>query len=116
MAATNTALNLAVAGLASQVTELSLHTDDPGGSGTANELTGGAYDREEVTYGSPSNGTAEITTGVVFGGPAAPSTVTHIGFWDDNSTFLGSVTCTNKTIGPGDTLTVTSAPITVSNA
>ena len=53
MAATNTALNLAVAGLASQVVELSLHTGDPGGSGTANELTGGAYDREEVTYGSP---------------------------------------------------------------
>lgn len=115
MAATNTALNLAVAGLASQVDLLSLHTDDPGGSGTANELTGGAYEREAVTYGSPSNGTAEITTGVVFGGPAAPSTVTHIGFWDD-TTFLGSVTCTNKTIGPGDTLTVTSAPITVDNA
>ena len=116
MAATNTALNLAVAGLASQVVELSLHTGDPGGSGTANELTGGAYGREEVAYGSPSNGSVEITAAVTVEGPGREATVTHIGFWGESTTFLGSVTCTNKTIGPGDTLTVTSAPITVSNA
>lgn len=113
MPANTAALARAANGLASTVTQFSLHTNDPGSNGTANEISGGAYERRPVAYGTTSNGTASITGNVVFQGPAGTPTVTHLGFWA-GSTFLGwSLLSAPKTIGTGDTLTITAAPITV---
>jgi|SRR5882757_11007005 len=59
----------------------SLHTADPGTTGTS-EVTGGspAYARKAITWGTP------ITTGSVSGGTITfdvpAGTFTHIGYWD----------------------------------
>jgi|SRR5690606_23962212 len=112
MAVQNAALTRAATGLVANVTALSLHTAAGGGSGN-NQLTGGDYEQEEPSYGSVSSGSANLSSSVTFGGPASSSTVTHLGFWD-GSTWLGSVALVEpRTLGPGDTLTVTSAPIVV---
>lgn len=61
-------------------TELSLHTADPTDTGT-NEVTGGSYTRQSLSWGTALNG--EITTDldVEFSNmPAA--TITHVGIWD----------------------------------
>lgn len=113
MAIQASALDLAANGIASNVTHLSLHTNAGGESGT-NELSGGSYQRETPSYGTPSNGTVALTSSVQFDGPGSNATVTHLGFWN-GSTWLGSAELTaSKTIGSGDTLTITAAPITVS--
>lgn len=116
MAANTEALNRACDGIASTVTQLSLHTGAPGAAGTDNELSGGSYTREAVTYAAASSGTADFTTDPEFGAGSIESTVTTVGFWA-GSTYLGSATLSaNKTISGSDTLTLTSAPITVSAA
>src|SRR5690554_7884266 len=73
---------------AGAVTHLSLHSTD-GGSDGSGELTGGSYQRQEPSYGSPSNGTVDLDGPVEFGGPATASTASHLGFWA-GSTWLGS--------------------------
>jgi len=100
---------------AAAVTHLSLHSTD-GGSDGSGELTGGSYQRQEPSYGSPSNGTVDLDDPVEFGGPANASTVSHLGFWA-SSTWLGSVELDQPKTGfvDGDTLTVTSAPIQVAD-
>jgi hypothetical protein len=115
MSVQNAALNAAVAGVTAIVTHHSLHTAD-GGSTGANEITGGAYSRWVPSYVAGAAGIQDIDTPEEFGGPAASSTVTHLGYWN-GTTWLGSVAlAASKTIGPGDTLTVTSAPIQVTAA
>ncbi|HSH52628.1 MAG TPA: hypothetical protein VK982_12965 [Bacteroidales bacterium] len=61
-------------------TQLSLHTADPTDTGT-NEVTGGSYARQTLSWASPANG--EITTDldVEFSNMPA-TTVTHVGIWD----------------------------------
>lgn len=100
---------------AGAVTHLSLHSTDGGIDGSG-ELTGGSYQRQEPSYGSPSNGTVDLDGPVEFGGPANASTASHLGFWA-SSTWLGSVELDQPKTGfvDGDTLTVTSAPIQVSD-
>lgn len=113
MAVHANALNLAANGIASNVTHLSLHTTNGGSTGTG-ELSGGSYARKVPSYGTPSNGTVALSSSVQFDGPGSEATVQFLGFWN-GSTWLGSAQLSaNKTIGPGDTLTITAAPITVS--
>lgn len=57
---------------------ISLHTGDPGTTGT-NEATGGAYARQSLTWGSTSGGVTSASQ-VSFSVNAA--TYSHIGFWD----------------------------------
>lgn len=117
MAANTTALNQACDGIASTVAKLSLHYGDPGAAGTSNELSGGSYTKETVTYAAASNGTADFTSDPVFGAGSTEQTVTTVGFWTVGDVYLGSATLSSpKTISGSDTLTLTSAPITVSAA
>jgi len=117
MAANNEALERACDGIASTVVSLSLHTEEPGGSGTTGELSGGSYTRESVTYAASVNGTADFTSDPVFGAGSSEATVTYVGFWATGPTYLGSALLSaSKTISGSDTLTLTSAPITVSAA
>ena len=100
---------------AAAVTHLSLHSSDGGTTGT-DELSGGSYQRQEPSYGSPSNGTVDLSSPVTFGGPANASTVSHLGFWA-SSTWLGSAPLAQPKTGfvDGDTLNITSAPIQISD-
>lgn len=97
------------------VSHLSLHSSD-GGSTGADELTGGSYARQTPDYsGAASGGTDDLASSVVFGGPAAATSASHLGFWN-STTWLGSVALATTKGGfvDPDTLTVTSAPIQVS--
>lgn len=81
----------------------SLHTNDPGNTGTY-EATGGspAYARKAVTLVAASSRSMSITTPYpVFDIPSG--TYTHVGFWDAASSgnFLGGSALT--TYPPGET-------------
>lgn len=61
---------------------LGLHTADPAGTG-ANEVTGGSYARQPITFGAPTGSGHILTsssTATFTGMPAC--TVTHLSVWD----------------------------------
>jgi len=127
MAAQTAALNHAADGIANKVGFLALYSDAANpdlSSGTSGELSGGGYARASAAatdfdYAAASSGTAALTGSVVFDGPASSTVVRYLGFWSNDGTpvYLGSAQLSaDKTIGPGDTLTITAAPITVSAA
>ena len=77
-----------------RITEVSLHTADPGSAGD-NEVTGNGYARVSVTsadFNAPSGGEMTLANTLDFVGPAN-GTVTHGGFWD-GTTFVsyGAIT------------------------
>lgn len=76
--------------------QASLHTGDPGASGTSNEVTGGspAYARKNITMNAASGGSRALGADVDFDVPA--STITHVGYWASGPTFLGSDPVTNE--------------------
>lgn len=84
---------------------VSLHTDDPGSTG-ANEVSGGSYSRQE-----PANGWTLAVGGDVFNdGPVEfvdmPAvTVSHIGLWEDDGSFLwGGTLTTSRDVAAGQTV------------
>lgn len=121
MPASNASLTLAANAIKNAIAEVSLHSDNPGGEGTANELTGGGYTRDtSASWNNAVNGVASLNGTIQFNGPGTSSTnnAQYIGFWTTGGAqFLGSAQLsTPKTIGPGDTLTITAAPISVTAA
>lgn len=91
MAFTEAATNAAVDAITDLVGYVSLHTADPGSSGSS-EVTGGspAYARQAVTYSAADDGSAGIDAAEEFNVPAS-TTVTHFGLWSAASggTFYG---------------------------
>lgn len=77
MAFSVAAENLAVTGIKNAGTWISLHTADPGSTGTS-EVTGGTYARMQATWGTVSNSAVTATTGVTLDVPAG-TTITHWG-------------------------------------
>lgn len=82
---------------------LSLHTADPGLTGTS-EVAGGSYARQAITMGTVTAGSVANTVLIAFDGmPAA--TVTHVGVWSASTAgnFLyGKNVTSSKTYGAGD--------------
>lgn len=70
-------------------THASLHTADPGSTGTS-EITGGSYARVAITWSVSSGGTKNSASAMTFQIPAG-TTVTHYGMWSASSggTFRG---------------------------
>lgn len=66
---------------------VALHSDDPGASGAANEISGSSYARVDVTADvSLTSGVATVDVSVVF--PTVTSTgydVTHVSLWSATS-------------------------------
>lgn len=87
--------------------EVSLHTADPGATG-ANEVTGGSYARQSVTFEAPVSKTSDNTANLEWTGMPA-CTVSHVGLWDTEATpnfwWAGSVTVP-KTLEAGDAFRV----------
>ena len=73
---------------AALIDEISLHSGDPGGSGTDNEVSGNGYARLSPSFGSASSG-AVTATPLDFDTPSEQS-VNYIGLWDVGGNFLGS--------------------------
>jgi hypothetical protein len=59
---------------------VSLHTADPGETG-ANEVTGGGYARQQVTFNAPSAGSMTNSNLLRWNNMPAV-TITHAGLWD----------------------------------
>ena len=75
--------------IATLCTHASLHTADPGSTGTS-EVTGGSYARVAITWAAASGGTKQLTAAVTFQVPAG-TTITHFGLWSaiSSGTFRG---------------------------
>ena len=91
----------------------SLHTADPGDTGTA-EVTGGspAYARKEVTWNAAAAGSLDSSNAPVFDVPAG-TTVSFVGFWSavTGGTWLGSADVTNEVFAGQGTYTLTDADL-----
>lgn len=73
---------------ASDINALSLHSGDPGASGTSNEVTGGGYSRQACTFATAASGERALSAPVDFATPPN-QTVAYIGFWS-SGTFRGA--------------------------
>ena len=86
MALQETILNSSLDTIAGRINSVSLHTGDPGTTGT-NELTGGGYSRQTPSWGSASSAAVEVTAPLVFS-IAAGNEIQYVGFWE-GTTWMG---------------------------
>jgi hypothetical protein len=94
---------------------VSLHTADPGETGTS-EVTGGGYARQgDTPFVAASGGASSNTNDIVYTN-MPNATVTHVGIWDQVSggTFLfgGSFT-QSQPIGAGESFTIKAGDLDV---
>ncbi|NNU89756.1 hypothetical protein [Anoxybacillus sp. CHMUD] len=99
---------------------LALYTSDPTDANTGTEVTGGSYQRQQITFSAPSDGMVSNSNEILF--PVATDnwgTVTHIGILDaatgGNLLFYGAVT-TPKTISTNDQLKINVGDISITLA
>lgn len=101
---TDSAKEVMLQALKDELTVLSLHSGDPGTDGS-NELSGGDYTRESVTFGTITAGEMYVTNAPEFDIPAN-GVVNHVGFWAGTN-FRGSTPVTEETYSVnGGTYTV----------
>lgn len=111
--------NIAVAAVTADAGYLSLHTADPGTTG-ANEVSGGSYARQAITWNAASGGTQTSSNGQTFAGMPAVSGNLWIGLWgasssgtfywgDPNSAVTGPVVSGNSVVFTSGS--VTAGPI-----
>lgn len=116
MSLSNYAENVVLDYILTGTTYVALHTADPGETG-ANELTGGSYARQTVTFAAASSGSKATNAALTFSGMPA-CTVTHVCVWSavsgGNCLVISSALAPSKTFGAGDTATVASGALTVS--
>lgn len=83
--------------LASIIDDCSLHTADPSTTG-ANEVTGGGYARQAVTFNVDGDGDLTLSAAELFSGPAGGD-CKFIGLWDpDGTTFRGGYALTGDQV------------------
>lgn len=106
--------NDAVDAMTPYFVSISLHTGDPGSSGD-NELTGDNYSRETADWSSASDASASITQDLVYQ-VSAGNEITHIGMWDSDDVWAGSVELDNPQpfVNDGE-LTVKTLSVTINN-
>jgi len=110
---TDAFFNYALEGAVAHAGTASLHTGDPGSNGS-NEVSGGGYTRQSITWGSASDGIVETSSPVTFNVPG-DTTVYYVGLWD-NTTFLGYLTLESpETFSSPGTLEVTTLHIYADN-
>jgi hypothetical protein len=107
--------NALLSGFTASAAWVSLHTDDPGVSGSA-EVTGGAYTREGATWAAAASASVSTSASIVFDVPGS-TTIDHLGYWtaSTSGTFLGSRALdTAQTYATAGTYTIASGNITES--
>ena len=107
--------NTMLTALSGSVTYFSLHTADPGTSGTA-EVSGSPYARKAASWAAAANGTVATNANTAFDVPGS-TTITHLGYWSavTSGTFLGSRALdTSQTFATAGTYTLSSGNITES--
>jgi hypothetical protein len=108
MALATVALNAAADGAAGTITEVSLHSGDPGTTG-ASEISGGSYARLAPSYAAASADQAELSSSLAFS-VAAGTSVAYWGAWA-GSTFVAGAATTAATFTADGTYTLSSAPV-----
>lgn len=92
---------------------VSLHSADPGESGTS-EISGGspAYARKACTWNPAASGSMDNSNTPVFDVPPA-TTVAYVGFWSalTNGIFYGSADVTDEVFAGQGTYTLTDADL-----
>ncbi len=96
---------------------LALYTSDPTDADTGTEVSGGAYARQSIAFGAPSNGVATNSADVNFPQATADwGTVSHIGIRDastaGNLLYYAPLT-TARSILTGDTLSFLTGQVSV---
>jgi hypothetical protein len=107
MALSNAGKDALLEGLASVAVYASLHTADPSTTG-ANELTGGSYARESISWAAAALGNLATNANIVFD-VAADRTITHVGYWsaETSGTFYGGrVLDASQTFATAGTYTI----------
>lgn len=116
MALNNAAKNLMLDSFGASAVYVSLHTADPGSTGTS-EVSGGspAYARKSVTWNSAASADLDNNANPVFDVPAG-TTVTHFGMWSavTGGTFYGgALLSASETFGGQGTYTFTDIDVTL---
>lgn len=94
------------------ITHVSAHTADPTDAGL-NEVSGGSYARQSVTYTAATGGAIDSTNTPAIPIPAG-TTVTHIGYWSAlvGGTMLAfDVLATAETFANEGTLTISDSDL-----
>jgi hypothetical protein len=99
--------------LAAVAVWVSAHDGDPSTTG-ANELSGGVYGREAITWNSAASGAIDSSNTPVIQCNAADG-VYHLGLWSAETvgTFYGSADVTDEDFGADGTYTVTDFDISI---
>lgn len=115
MALNDNAKNAMLNELATLAIFASLHSADPGTTGTS-ELAGGtpAYARKSITWNTAAAGALDSSNQPVFDVEAA-DTVSYVGLFSavTAGTFYGSANVTDETFGAQGTYTLTDFDITI---
>jgi hypothetical protein len=95
---------------------VALFNGDPAGAGS--EVSGGSYARQSITFGAPSSGTCTSTNSQTFSNMPA-TTVSYVAIFDASTAgnrLYSAAATTSKTTNSGDTVTIASGGITVSES
>jgi len=118
-ATSNDVLNALLRNVALQIAQsyAALHNADPTDAGL-NEISGGSYARQAVTFDVPSAGATANSADVDFTDMPA-ETVTHCSLWDastvGNMLYYGSLTA-SKTVNAGDTFSFLTGDLDVTES
>jgi len=97
-----------------------LFTTDPTDAGSGTEVSGGAYARTSITFGSPSNGVTTNSADVTFPTcTVAWGTVTHMGIYDASTSgnlLYHTPLDASKTVDSGDIFKISSGNLSVTLA
>jgi|SRR6056297_2004226 len=94
---------------------LALHTADPSGTG-ANEVSGGDYARQEITFSNASSGAIVSNIDAKFDG-LPEATLTHASIWDASSNgniWWESALSSQTTVDSGDSYKIPAGAIDIS--
>lgn len=116
MALQTVLLNAGLSGMADITVEVSLHSSDPGASGT-NEVDGGSYERQPVSWNAPTAASVSADSILTFEIPGGGTVVSWVGLWDPAGLWLGGIELNASETFEGDgQFAVTSLTISAANA
>lgn len=113
MSLNDTGKNVMLDALKAVTIWVSAHELDPGTTGT-NELSGGVYGRESITWNAASGGAIDSSNQPIISVNSGDD-VHFLGLWGSETvgTFYGSADVTDETFGADGTYTVTDFDISV---
>lgn len=112
-----TARNVMLDGLAAVCLRVAAHTGDPGAANAAdNEVTGGTYARQAISWNSATGGAIDSSNTPVFDIPSG-TTVSWLSFWNTAGTVrYAKKDVTDEAFGSDGTYTLTDADFDLNDA